>query len=197
VVTVSLTDDESRIIAKARDGDRTALSALVTSHWPYIYRLAFAKTGNPEDAQEITQDTFLKALAALPRYQQTNAAFKTYLSRITLNLIIDYYRKHGRAPQAVDIADYNKAIVDPGIRPEEAVIGAERRGEVARLLTLLSDEQRQVIELRIIQGLTVAEVARLMGKSGAAVKMLQQRALKKLKQLFSENGIMGGEMGAG
>lgn len=191
-------DNENLIIAKAQDGDRTALNTLVTSHWPSIYRLALAKTGNPEEAQEIAQDTFLRALAALPRYKETNATFKTYLSRIAINLITDYYRKRGRTPQVVDITEYSEPLTDTGVRPEEAAVNAERREEVARMLGLLPAEQQQVIELRIIQGLAVADTARIMGKSGAAVKMLQQRALKKLKDLFAENGITGGgETGAG
>jgi RNA polymerase sigma-70 factor (ECF subfamily) len=193
-----LSENENLMIAKAREGDRAALNALVSSHWPSIYRLALAKTGNPEDAQEIAQDTFLRALAALPRYKETNATFKTYLSRIALNLIIDYYRKRGRAPQVVDIAEYNEPIIDPDSRPEESAVNAEWRGEVVSLLARLPAEQRQVIELRIIQGLSVADAARIMGKSGAAIKMLQQRALKKLKDLFTEHGLTGGgEAGAG
>lgn len=192
-----LPEDENLIIAKAQDGDRSALNALVVNHWSYIYRLALAKTGNPDDAQEIAQDTFLKALAALPRYKETNAAFKTYLSRIAINLITDYYRRRGRTPQIVDISDYNEPIIDTSTRPEEAVVSAERRQEVTKLLALLPDEQRKVIELRIIQGLAVADTAQIMGKSSAAIKMMQQRALKKLKDLFAENGITGGEAGAG
>ncbi|HWR06855.1 RNA polymerase sigma factor [Sporomusa sp.] len=193
-----MSENENIMIAKAREGDRAALNALVSSHWPSMYRLALAKTGNPEDAQEIAQDTFLRALAALPRYKETNATFKTYLSRIALNLIIDYYRKRGRAPQVVDIAEYNEPIIDPDSRPEESAVNAEWRGEVLGLLARLPAEQRQVIELRIIQGLSVADAARIMGKSGAAIKMLQQRALKKLKDLFTEHGLTGGgEAGAG
>lgn len=192
-----VSENENLIIAKAREGDRAALNALVSGHWPAIYRLALAKTSNPDDAQEIAQDTFLRALAALPRYKETNATFKTYLSRIALNLIIDFYRRRGRSPQTVDIADYHEPIIDPDSRPEEAVLNTERREAVLCLLARLPDEQRQVIELRIVRGLAVADAARIMGKSGAAVKMLQQRALKKLKELFAEQGITGGEAGAG
>lgn len=187
-----LPDNENLIIARAQQGDRTALNTLVSSHWPSIYRLALAKTGSPEESQEIAQDTFLKALAALSRYQETNAAFKTYLTRIALNLITDYYRKRGRTPQVVDIAEYSRPIIDTGMRPEDAAVSAERRQEIVRLLKLLPAEQEQVIELRIIQGLAVADTARIMGKSSAAVKMLQQRALKKLKGIFQENGITEG-----
>lgn len=186
------------MIARARDGEQAALNELVVIYWPLIYRLALAKTGSSEDAREIAQDTFLRALAALPRYQETNATFKTYLTRITHNLIIDYYRKRGRAPQMVDITPYNETIIDASTRPEQAVVSAERRREIVKLLALLPEEQRRVIELRILQGVAVADVARIMGKSSAAIKMLQQRALRKLKDLFAENGITGGgEAGAG
>lgn len=191
-----LPEEEKFIIAKAREGDSAALNALVISHWPYIYRLALIKTGNPDDAQEIAQDTFQRAFTALPRYKETNAAFKTYLSRIALNLITDYYRRRGRAPQMVDIDEYSAAIIDTGLQPDEAVVNAERRQEVIKLLALLPDEQRRVIELRIIRGLAVADTARLMEKSSAAVKMLQQRALKKLKELFVETEREGGKAGA-
>ncbi len=193
---MGLSEEEKLIIARAREGDSAALNALVVSHWPYIYRLALSKTSNPDDAQEIAQDTFLRAFTALPRYKETNAAFKTYLSRIALNLITDYYRRRGHAPPVVDIAEHSAGIIDTGLQPDEAVIHAERRQVVLKLLALLPDEQRKVIEFRIIQGLAVADTARLMEKSGAAVKMLQQRALKKLKELFIENGMEGGKAGA-
>lgn len=190
-----MTEAENQIIAKAQDGDRAALNELVSIYWPLIYRLALAKTGNREDAQEIAQETFVRALAALPRYKETGATFKTYLSRIALNLITDYYRKRGRSPQVFDIEQYNDPIIDNGARPDEAVVNSEQRQEVARVLTLLPEEQRQVIELRIIQGVAVADVAQIMGKSAAAVKMLQQRALKKLKDLLAENDLGGGAVG--
>ncbi|SDE64802.1 RNA polymerase sigma factor [Sporomusa acidovorans] len=187
--------DENLMIARAQSGDRAALNELVVVYWPSIYRLALSKTGSPEDAQEIAQDTFVRALGALPRYQETSAAFKTYLSRIALNLITDYYRKRGRNPQMVDIAEYNLPLIATGTQPDEAVLDSERRGEVNRLLGLLPEEQRRVIELRILQGVAVADVARILGKSGAAVKMLQQRALKRLKALCDQHGLTerGGE----
>lgn len=189
-------EKEHLIISKAQEGDCAALNALVVSHWPYIYRLALSKTGNPDDAQEIAQDTFLRAFSALPRYKQTNATFKTYLFRITLNLITDYYRRRGHAPHVVDIEEYGAVIRDTSIQPDEAVLNAERQLEVIKLLALLPDEQRRVIELRIIQGLAVVDTARLMGKSDAAVKMLQQRALKKLKEYLVKMESDGGETGA-
>ena len=183
--------EEHVLIAKAREGDQTALNALITRYWQAMFRLACRKTGNSEDAQEIAQETFLKALRALPTYRETGASFHTYLSRIALNVIIDYWRKKGRAPQLAAIADYQEPLADPAPLPEERALSAERRDAISRLVAMLPREQRQAIELRILAGLSVQESARLMGKSDAAVKMLQQRALKNLRRLFTEHGIVG------
>lgn len=184
-------NEEQQLIEKARTGDQTSLNALITRYWHAVFRLACRKTGCSEDAQEITQDTFLKALRALPGYRETGASFNTYLSKIALNVIIDYWRKKGRSPQLTTIADYREPLADPAPLPEERTLTRERREDIARLVAMLPAEQRQAIELRIFASLSVQESARLMGKSEPALKMLQQRALKNLRRLFVENGIVG------
>lgn len=183
--------DDKLLVAQARQGDEASLQALISRYWQPVYRLACIKIGNTEDAQEITQETFFKALRALPGYKETNATFKTYLGRIAINLINDYWRKKGRSPQVVDIADYKGPLADPAELPEDRAISREQRDAIARTLALLPDEQQRTIELRIYAGLSVAETARIMNKSEAAVKMLQQRALKNLRRLFLEHGIVG------
>lgn len=179
------------LIARARQGDEASINTLVTRYWQSVYRLACLKTGNIDDAQELTQETFFKALRALPGYKETGASFKTYLGRIAINLITDYWRKKGRAPQIVDIATYQEPLVDREALPEDQTLGREMRERIGALLGLLPPEQRQTVELRILAGLSVQETARLIGKSEAAVKMLQQRGLKNLRRLFEEHGIVG------
>lgn len=179
------------LIARARQGDEASINTLVTRYWQSVYRLACLKTGNIDDAQELTQETFFKALKALPGYRETGASFKTYLGRIAINLITDYWRKKGRAPQIVDIATYQEPLVDREALPEDQTLGREMRERIGALLGLLPPEQRQTVELRILAGLSVQETARLIGKSEAAVKMLQQRGLKNLRRLFEEHGIVG------
>ncbi|SDF64532.1 RNA polymerase sigma factor [Sporolituus thermophilus] len=182
--------DEQALIAKAQAGDRESLNTLILAYWQPVYRLVYHKVGHADDAQEITQETFLKALRALPRYRQTNANFKTYLGRIALNLITDFWRKKGRTPPLIDIAEYEQPLLDDGAKPEEAAIYSERQQEVARLVHKLPPEQRQAVELRIVIGLSVREAAAIMGKTEAALKMLQQRALKNLRKMFVEQGIL-------
>lgn len=187
---MSFLTDEHELIAKARQGEKEALNTLVSRYWQTIYRLVYYKTGHIEDAQELTQETFFKAFRSLPRYQQGDASFKTYLGRIALNLVNDFWRKKGRSPQIIDIAEYQNPLVDAGRKPEEAVLDVEQQQEIARLIQLLPDEQRQAVELRIMAGLPVREAARMMGKTEAALKMLQQRALKNLRKLFIERGLV-------
>lgn len=186
---MKLVTDEQDLIAKAQQGEKQALNTLVSLYWQPVYRLIYYKIGHVEDAQELTQETFFKAFRSLARYQQGDASFKTYLGRIALNLVNDFWRKKGRSPQVIDIAEYQDPIIDTGVKPEEAAIKTEQQQEIARLVQLLPDEQRQAVEMRIIAGFSVREVARIMGKTEPALKMLQQRALKNLKKMFVERGI--------
>ncbi|MCX7780555.1 MAG: sigma-70 family RNA polymerase sigma factor [Negativicutes bacterium] len=186
---MNLLNDEVELIAKAQRGEKEALNTLVIRYWQPIYRLIYYKINHTEDAQELTQETFFKAFRALPRYQQAEASFKTYLGRIALNLVNDFWRKKGRSPQVIDIAEYQEPLIDSSPNPDEAALDAEQQREIGRLIALLPDEQRQAVELRIIAGLSVREVARIMGKTEPALKMLQQRALKNLRKMFIERGI--------
>lgn len=177
------------LIGRAQAGDRDALNELVSLYWQPVYRFVSYKTGNPEDAQELTQETFFRAFRSLPNFRQTDATFKTYLSHIALNLIRDFWRKKGRTPTLVDIADYQESGPEND-RPDVQAINLERRKAIAQVLQELPADQRQAVELRIITGLPVRDAALAMGRSEAAVKMLQQRALKSLQVLLVNRGIV-------
>ena len=180
---------DSELIEKAKTGDRTALGELVAACWHPVYRLISRKTGNPEDAQEITQETFFRAFRSLSDYRQTEARFTTFLSRIALNLVTDFWRKKGRSPSISDIDDH-PALAASGPDPGEQVVLQETRQSLTEALKELPAEQRQAIELRIIAGLPVKEAAIAMDKTEAAVKMLQQRALKNLRQKLLDRGAI-------
>lgn len=182
-------ETESQLLAAAQGGDRAALDQLLRSHWQPIYQFITYKIGNQHDAQDIAQETFIRAFRALSRYRETNASFRTYLGRIALNLIADYWRRLGRTPQTVDVADYRGLLEDSSDKPEEQAVKHERQQEVAQVMAQLPAEQRRVVEMRIMQGLSIQETAVQMNKTEAAVKMLQQRALTNLRKLFKDNDI--------
>lgn len=181
--------DEDILIGKAQAGDRDALNDLISVYWHPVYRFVSYKTGSQEDAQELTQETFFRACRSLPNYRKTNATFKTYLSHIALNLIRDFWRKKGRSPALVDFTDYQEPVAEDD-QPDVLAVTQERREAILRVLQELPNDQRQTVELRIIAGLPIRETALAMNKSEAAIKMLQQRALKSLRVLLLNRGII-------
>jgi len=181
--------DEDKLIDKAQSGDRDALNELIRRYWQPVFRFASYKTGSPEDAQEITQETFIRVFRSLGNYHRTGAKFQTYLDQIALNLITDLWRKKKRSPSTVNLAEYQQAI-NINDQPDYQAISRERRETIAMLLMELPDDQRQTVEYRLIAGLPVRETAIALGKSEAAIKMLQQRSLKKLRALLLEQGVL-------
>ncbi|MDF2500295.1 MAG: rpoE 2 [Anaerosporomusa subterranea] len=190
-----LNQTDRQLISAAQAGDQAALNELLSFHWQPIYQFVFYKVGNQHDAQDIAQETFIRAFRALPRYQERNATFRTYLGRIALNLIADHWRRLGRAPQIVDVADYRGLLEDTADKPEDQMIKSERQREVAAALAQLPEDQRRAVEMRLIAGLSVQETAQKMNKTEAAVKMLQQRALANLRKMFQDNKptMLGGD----
>lgn len=183
--------DEQMLITKAKSGDKEALNSLITCYWQPIYRLIYSKIRNEDDAKELTQDTFMKAFRALPRYKVMDVSFKSYLGRIAINLITDFWRKKGRSPQSVDISDYQQLVIDNQENPEEYTLRLEGQEQIRDLVEKLPEEQRQAVKLRIILGLSLHDTAIQMNKSEPAIKMLQQRALKKLREMCMGIGILG------
>ena len=178
---------EWELIEKAKTGDQDALSEIVADCWQPLYRFISYKTGSSDEAQDITQETFYRAFRSLASYQKTETRFSTWLGRIAMNLITDIWRKNGRSPNMNDKSEHGNDLAD-GENPADTVIRLETADTLATLLTELPEEQRRVIQLRIVAGLPVKEVAIAMSKSEAAIKMLQQRALKNLRGKLLERG---------
>lgn len=181
--------DNDGLITKAQRGNREALNELMSCYWQPIYHFVAYKIGNLDEAQEITQETFLRAFRALPRYQETGASFKTYLSRIAINLIHDAWRKTGRMPVLTNLDDHQELSATEDL-PDTLAVSREQSAALKEVLYELPEEQRQTVELRIIAELSVKQTAATLNKSEAAIKMLQQRALKNLRKLLVERKLV-------
>ena len=175
------------LIEKAKSGDQQALAELVESCWQPLYRFICRKTGRQDEAQDIVQETFYRAFRSLGSFHRTDARFSTYLGKVAENIIYDSWRKNRRTPPAETDASVWERL-DGGGNPADHVLRRESDARIAACLAELPEEQRRVVELRILLGLPVRETADHMGKSEAAVKMLQQRALKTLRDLLMQKG---------
>jgi RNA polymerase sigma-70 factor (ECF subfamily) len=167
----SETMEERELVGMARDGDRDAFGKLFLAHHGAIFRLARATLG--DGAEDVASETFVRAWTALPKYRDTGAPFVTWLYGIARHVVVDELRRRSRSELQTDI--------DMG--------GVEHSHDdrlmLAAALDGLSDEQRQVLELKFFIGLTNDEVGTALGKTPGAVNAQQWRALQALRKMIT------------
>ena len=172
----------AEIIARVLRGDRQAYAMLVDAYKSPIYNLAYRMTGSSDDADDLTQETFIRAYQYLWRYD-TSKKFFTWLYTLALNLIRSHLRKKNK---------YNKSseelsaylLSDKNSLPETDLIE-----EINVYLLLLEEESRALLIMKYMQELSFEEITQITGKSLSAVKMSVYRGLEKLKELLTESRI--------
>lgn len=171
-----MTDDQ--LLEMAQRGDRAALEELCRREWRPVYGVVYQAVGNRADAQDLTQEVFLRALRSLDRYQRTGVPFRAYLATIARNLVRDGWRK--KRPPLVGL-DHASEIPFEGLGPEERTLSSFEKERLQASLATLSADYQTVIRLRVLDGLPTPEVARIMNRNPAAVRQLQHRALTALR----------------
>jgi RNA polymerase sigma-70 factor (ECF subfamily) len=174
--------DVRRLVADAQAGDRTALEDLYLLHFDRIYGYLQLSVGNRHDAEDLTNQTFIRMLESIDRFVWRQAPFSAWLFRIAHNLAMDHFRAGRRWQPESEI-------------PEEAFTREPSAEDVAfhdlaheRMLSMLdelSDEQRQVMTLKYGFDFSNGEVATILGKTEGAVKALQNRAFGSLQRRYA------------
>jgi RNA polymerase sigma-70 factor, ECF subfamily len=172
--------EEADLVRRARDGDAEAFGVLYEHYLEPIYRYVYFRVASRPDAEDLTEQVFIKAWEALPRYQERGHRLSSWLYRIAHNVVIDHRRRHF-AHEEVELTEETAGHGDLPT-PQEQVIQAETMAEVVRAMTTLSDEQQEIIILRFIEGLSYADVAQIMEKNEGACRALQYRALAALSR---------------
>ena len=176
--------DASDLVQSAQAGDSGAFAALYEEHAPTIYRFLRRRlTGPDELVADLTADVFVKAYEKLDGYQERGLPFSAWLYRIAHNQMIDHLRKHRRV-----VCPLDEASDVPAHAPEGATARVLDRQILEPALARLTDEQRAVVQLRFLNGLSLAQTAAWMGRSEEAVKKLQARGLVNLRRLLGPPG---------
>jgi RNA polymerase sigma-70 factor, ECF subfamily len=185
--------DDSALLALARSGDQRALETLCRRNWRLVYRSFARYTRDPAEAEDLTQEVFLRALRALPNYTDRGVPYLGYLLRIAANLARDRWRA-GPA-RVVPVGDLPDGPA-PGPGPDGLAVASDTRAALLRALDQLRPDHRTVLRLRILEGRTASEVGAMTDRSAAAVRQLSVRALAALRAALQEQrGVMATDSG--
>jgi RNA polymerase sigma-70 factor (ECF subfamily) len=174
------------MVARAQGGESEAFRDLVETYSERIFRLAYRMTGNAHDAEDVVQETFLRAYRALARFD-ARADFGTWVHRIAANCAIDVLRSRkrrgdSRVPEDARSDGGLDALPAPGPGPELDALRSERRRGVERALESLSEKERAAFVLRHFEQMSLEEIARTLHVRTGAVKQSVFRAVRKLRR---------------
>jgi len=173
--------NEESLVRRAQQRDEEAFTQLYEEHFDKLYRYVALRIGDRMEAEDLTQQVFVKALQSISSFKWKGIPFSAWLFRIAHNQVVDYFRKKKRYATA----PLNESLRGSDIDPQLAL---ERKLEIEQLLSAtkrLTEAQREVISLRFASELSIAEVAKIMGKSQGAVKALQHSAIVALRKALS------------
>jgi RNA polymerase sigma-70 factor (ECF subfamily) len=177
------------LVASAIGGDRDAFASLFELTLPSVYRYLYGRCGDATLAEDLAQDAYLRAMRAVQTsFTGGSTEFVAWMIRIARNRFLDHV-KSGRVrwEVVVDELPVTFARGDPEREALESVAGTDLR----RALRLLTNEQQEIVFLRFFQGLQIAEVAVVTGRTEGAVKALQFRALRALERVFAADESYG------
>ena len=183
---------ENEIIRSVLRGNVNDFEKLVTAYEKNVYNLALRMVGDPEDAADMTQETFIKAYRALSSFRG-DSKFSSWLYRIASNVCLDFLRSRSRHPQVSlsTVDEDDRATFElPDMRqnPEEQLMKKLGMEAVRRGLEQLPEQQRQILVLRELGGLSYAELAQTLGLEEGTVKSRIFRARKRLCALLLCDG---------
>ncbi|MGD8399076.1 MAG: RNA polymerase sigma factor [Anaerolineae bacterium] len=177
-----MSQDETELIRRAQRGDAEACAMLYDRHYDAVYRYCFFRVGEVEVAQDVAGEVFLRMVEKLHTYKVRGRPLLAWLYTIARNLCIDVHRRNGREKQ-LPLEDLG-SVIDGGV---DVVLHTDRRLRaecLSEAMEQLTEDQRRVILLKFMEGLSNRETARVLAKTEGAVKSLQHRALAALERVL-------------
>lgn len=185
--------EEKKIIKKAVAGSAEAFEQLVLQYQNPIYNLCLRITGNPEDAADMTQESFLKAWRNLESFH-FEAAFSTWLYRLASNTCLDFLRSAKRRRElSLTVEDESGEsqlldLPDPAPTPEASLLTNEENARLGAAMGQLDPEQRRILTLRVVNDLSYTEIAAVLNIKEGTVKSRLARARESLRKKLLQTG---------
>ena len=173
---------EKRLLRGARKYNQEALTEIYDHYSPALYRYAVRLLGDRDHAEECVAETFSRFLHVLKNGGGPRAHLQAYLYRIAHNWITDYYRNKDSRPLELEEMANHELLTNPNTKGSDVHL----RNQIRSALMKLTVEQRQVIVLKYLEGLSNAEVAKVLKKTVGATKSLQHRGLTTLNTLLKD-----------
>jgi RNA polymerase sigma-70 factor, ECF subfamily len=183
--SISLQDEEG-LVQRAQKQDNQAFAQLYEAYFDKIYRYISFKVRNDMEAEDMTQQVFMKVLKSISSYKSKGVPFSSWVYRIAHNLVVDFMRQQNKKA-TVDIDGIQ--LVSPAEDPQQMIekqIDVEDLKKATRSLTA---SQQEVLSLRFAGELSIFECAQIMGKSEGAIKALQHSAVLALRKALVVNGL--------
>jgi RNA polymerase sigma-70 factor, ECF subfamily len=180
-------ESETTIVARAVQRDTEAFSELYTLYFGRVYSYMRLRVGNHSDAEDLTSMVFLRAWNAIDHFAPKHeASFAGWLFKLAHSLVVDRYR---RARDMISLdAELSRDVDDPDSAAEAELEWRQTVAELHQALKELTDEQRKVVELRFVEGLSAREVGDIMGKHEGTVRGMQFRAIGALRRALGAGG---------
>lgn len=182
------------LIRRAQHGDADAFEQLLLEHQKNVYNLCYRMAGDPDDAMDLSQETFLRAWRCLDQYQFASA-FSTWLYRLCSNICIDFLRKRRRqqtVPLTFEDADGEEqtyAVPDERPLPEEQVELKLTHETLAAAMAQLLPEHRAVLQLRVVNEMSYEQIADVLDIQIGTVKSRLSRARNQLKKILERGNL--------
>ena len=179
-------DESSRIralVELAQHGDTEAFGQLYDHYVTAIFRFIYAKVGTTQLAEDLTAETFLRALRSLHTFQWRGKDFGAWLTVIARNLTNDHYK--ARRTRSEFVSDSLPERADPGRGPEDDILASLSNEELMEAVGSLPVDQRDCVLMRFVQEMSIAETAQVLGRSEGAIKQLQLRAVRSLAKMLT------------
>jgi RNA polymerase sigma-70 factor (ECF subfamily) len=186
-------DSDSSLVSRCLHGDETAWEDLVRLHTRRVYALCYRFTGSASEAQDLTQEVFLRVFRTIRTFRSDEGSFATWLSRVTRNLLIDHYRRTRQDRVTDSIEEQLPVLEEEGAaaaaRPDHAVAGREASEILQATLQKLSPDLREAVILRDLQEMEYREIAGVLGIPEGTVKSRINRGRAELARLLRKQKL--------